>query len=340
MTEMLQTAILTPEELSLVDNWQRGFPLVARPYAHIGARGGMTEERVLEMLAHLAQLGVLSRVGATLRPNTAGASMLAAMQVPPQRLEEVAEIVNREPSVNHNYEREHAINLWFVVTAADRAALTAALGRIRAASGLDVLELPLERSYHIDLGFPLTATEITRGGGWKTAASRIAYCPAAAWTLDRTDHLLLELLTDGLALVPQPFAPLAEAAAIAEDEALARISRLVAIGVITRLGLIVRHRPLGYRANAMAVWDIADADVDAIGGQLAAQPFVTLCYRRPRRLPGWRYNLFCMVHGRDRVTTAAQVGELSRRAGSSIRAHAVLFSRRCFRQRGARLTSG
>lgn len=340
MSEMLQTAVLTPEELSLIDNWQRGLPLVARPYADIGTREGLGEARVLDMLARLARLGVLSRVGATLRPNTAGASMLAAMQVPAARLEVVAQIVNREPSVNHNYEREHAINLWFVVTAANRAALAEALGRIRAASGLDVLELPLERSYHIDLGFPLTATEGAGGAGWKSATSRIAYCPAAAWTLDRTDHRLLELLTEGLALAPEPFAPLAEAAGIGAEEALARLRRLVEIGVITRLGLIVRHRPLGYRANAMVVWDVADGDVDAIGGHFAAQPFVTLCYRRPRRLPGWRYNLFCMVHGRDRATTAAQVGELSRRAGSSVRDHAVLFSRRCFRQRGARLTVG
>lgn len=337
MTEMLATAVLTREELSLVDNWQRGFPLVPRPFSAIGAREGIGEARVLDILRRLARLGVLSRVGATLRPNTAGASMLAAMQVPPERLEAVAEIVNREPAVNHNYEREHAINLWFVLAGADHAVLDAALTRIRSASGIDVLELPLERSYHIDLGFPLAADGVA-GAGWKSPSSR-AYCPAAAWTLDAADQRLLELLAEGLALVPEPFGPLADAALITEDEALDRVGRLVATGIVTRLGLIVRHRPLGYRANAMAVWDIADGEVDAIGRDFAAAPFVTLCYRRPRRLPDWRYNLFCMVHGRDRAATAAKVAELTRLAGSSQRDHALLFSHRCFRQRGARLTA-
>lgn len=338
MTEMLSAAVVTRQELSLLDNWQRGFPLVARPFAEIGAREGIGEARVLEILGHLARIGVLSRVGATIRPNTAGASMLAAMQVPPGRLEEVAEIVNREPTVNHNYEREHAINLWFVVTGADRAALDAALMRIRAATGLDVLELPLERSYHIDLGFPLGDIGET-GADWKSRNERVAYCPAAAWTLDRTDQRLLELLAEGLALVPEPFGRLAEAATVTQSEALGRIARLVATGIVTRLGLIVRHRALGYRANAMAVWDIGDDEVDAIGCQFATAPFVTLCYRRPRRLPDWRFNLFCMVHGRDRAATVAQVAELTRRAGTGVRDHALLFSRRCFRQRGALLTT-
>ena len=109
---------------------------------------------------------MLSRIGAAVRPNTVGASVLAAMRVAPDRLDEIAAIVSREPCVNHNYEREHELNLWFVVAAPDKAGLDSVLARLRAATGHEILELPLERAYYLDLGFSL---DLSRG----TAAGRV-----------------------------------------------------------------------------------------------------------------------------------------------------------------------
>jgi len=335
MTEMSPCAGLKPSELALVDRWQRGFPVEPRPFAVVAETEGMREADVLDILSRLTSQSVIARVGATVRPNTAGASMLAAMRVPPDRLAAVAAIVNREPTVNHNYEREHDFNLWFVVTGANRSALAASLARIRAATGLDVMELPLERSYFIDLGFDLSASD------WagKSASSRAQrhVCPGAVMALDVADRRLLALLSDGLALTSDAYADLAAVAGLDEEDALERIRRMIASGIISRLGVIVRHRALGFRANAMAVWDIPDAEVDAVGRLFAGEPFVTLCYRRPRRLPDWPYNLFCMVHGRARDSVTAQVASLSQLAGVERCPHAILFSRRCFRQRGARL---
>ena len=147
-------------ERALIDGWQRDFPLRARPYEAIARELGVREGDVLAALARMSGTGLLSRVGAAIRPNTAGASLLAAMQVPAAQVEAVADIINREPGVNHNYEREHRINLWFVVTGRDRPALAQTLQRIRGASGFNILELPLERAYYIDLGFlwPPTGT--------------------------------------------------------------------------------------------------------------------------------------------------------------------------------------
>ena len=110
-------------ERALIDGWQRDFPLRARPYEAIARELGVREGDVLAALARMSGSGLLSRVGAAIRPNTAGASLLAAMQVPAAQVEAVADIINREPGVNHNYEREHRINLWFVVTGRDRPAL-------------------------------------------------------------------------------------------------------------------------------------------------------------------------------------------------------------------------
>lgn len=137
----------------LIDRFQRGLPLVPRPYAAMAAALGASEAEVLAALDELEATGVLVRVGATLTPHRAGWSTLAAMAVPEARLEAVADLVSGYPEVNHNYEREHHFNLWFVVTAASRQRVEAVLAEIEARTGLAVLDLPLERAFKLDLGF-------------------------------------------------------------------------------------------------------------------------------------------------------------------------------------------
>ena len=124
-----------------------------------------------------------------------------------------------------------------------------------------------------------------------------------------------------------------------ENEVLERLRMLQDSGVIKRMGVIVRHHELGYRANAMLVWDVPDAEVAALGQCLGRFDFVTLCYRRPRRPPEWPYNLFCMIHGRDRDEVMQNVAMLVEHCGLQHLGHKVLFSRRRFKQRGAVYTA-
>jgi len=150
----------TPLQLSalekcLLNEYQRGFPLCASPFAVIAEQQGVTEEEVIETLESLQQCGLISRVGPVFAPQRAGASTLAALSVPDEELQRVADIVSDFEEVNHNYEREHRFNLWFVVTAKDEAHVQRVLDAIEEETGLPVLNLPLERSFYIDLGFPL-----------------------------------------------------------------------------------------------------------------------------------------------------------------------------------------
>ena len=115
----------------------------------------MDEEAVLERLQQLDREGAISRFGAVFKPNTVGASTLAALAVPPKHVEETAELVNAMPGVNHNYLREHEYNLWFVITGSNREELTNRLRDIQTETGYPLLDLPMEQSYHIDLGFKL-----------------------------------------------------------------------------------------------------------------------------------------------------------------------------------------
>jgi DNA-binding Lrp family transcriptional regulator len=246
----------------------------------------------------------------------------------------VAAKVSARPEVNHNYEREHRLNLWFVVAAADAAARQRALAEIERETGYAVLDLPLEAAYHIDLGFSLSS-----GGSsaCEVSRSRSAEGSVKVRVTDQDRHIL-SALQDGLPLVPRPYAEAAAQLALTEMELLGELRWLLGCGVIKRCGLIIRHHELGYRAKAMVVWNVPDQSVDEVGARVAALPFVTLCYRRPRRPPDWPFNLFCMIHGRDRNTVAEQVAAVRALPGLADIQHALLFSRRRFKQRGATLS--
>ena len=142
-------------ERALLDRYQRDFPLLPAPYAAIAGELGTSEDEVIRCLAAMLARGWVSRVGAVFAPRRAGYGVLAALAVPESCIEEVAAKVGAHREVNHNYEREHAYNLWFVVTARDRERVDAVLDAIEADTGLVALRLPMERAYHIDLGFPL-----------------------------------------------------------------------------------------------------------------------------------------------------------------------------------------
>ncbi|MBI5461275.1 MAG: Lrp/AsnC family transcriptional regulator [Gammaproteobacteria bacterium] len=151
-------ADLTELERRLLDRYQHGLPLSATPYADMAAALDVPEAEVLAALDRMQQLGVLSRVGPVFRTHAVGVSTLAAMAVPEARLDEVAAIVTSFAAVNHNYEREHRFNLWFVATAASDAELAEVLDKIEQLTDIKVMPLPMLEDYHIDLGFTLQWT--------------------------------------------------------------------------------------------------------------------------------------------------------------------------------------
>lgn len=143
----------------------------------------------------------------------------------------------------------------------------------------------------------------------------------------------------GLPLTPRPYQKLAEMSGLSEQDVMTAIRQWRAQGLIKRFGLVVRHRTLGYAANAMVVWDVPDDQVQDLGRVMASTHFITLCYQRPRRGPGWPYNLFCMIHGIDRRRVMAQLESLINDNGLQHTPHAVLFSTKAYRQRGGRYVS-
>lgn len=318
-------------EFKLLNDFQRDFPLVARPYAELARRLSVDEATVIAALQSMQVRGLVSRIGAVFRPNVVGVSALAALAVPLDRMEAVAARVSAHPEVNHNYQREHHFNLWFVATASSAEQLSALFQNIEAACDCGaVLVLPLLEQFHIDLGFSLAP-----GSSHYFQHHTPAPQEVAAVELSAPERALMAVLQAGLPLVSQPFAALGWA----EADALRLLVRWTATGVIKRFGVVVRHHELGFTANAMVVWNVPDVQVSRVGECIAASNRVSLCYRRPRVLPHWPYNLFCMIHGKDRTDVEARIAALAQSCGLDDYPHEILFSCRRFKQCGARYVS-
>jgi len=156
----------------------------------------------------------------------------------------------------------------------------------------------------------------------------------------KVDRNIVERLQAGMPLVARPYDAVAEALGVAPELVRSRVAAMLADGRIRRIGAVPNHYALGWRANGMSVWDVDDARVDALGAAVGALPYVTHCYRRPRRLPQWRYNLFAMVHGADRAEVEGKVAKIAAVLGDAARAHDVLYSTRILKKTGLRLGAG
>jgi DNA-binding Lrp family transcriptional regulator len=157
--------------------------------------------------------------------------------------------------------------------------------------------------------------------------------------LDAVDRQLIAATQGGLPLVREPYRALAEQLGLDEADVIGRLQKLLDRGAIRRIGAIPNHYALGFTANGMSVWDVADDVIAEVGAKVGALDFVTHCYERPRHLPIWPYNLFAMVHGRTRDEVRDKVSEIAVFVGPAARAHDILFSTRILKKTGLRIAA-
>jgi DNA-binding Lrp family transcriptional regulator len=303
---MLEKCVEKPLDVRLLDDYRQNFPLCPAPFAELARRLNVAESAVLRMLERLKREGKIARVGAVFAPKRIGASSLVAMAVPADRLAAVSEAVNRFPEVNHNDERAHRYNLWFVVTAGSEGRLQAALGAIEQATGLPLLRLPMLKEYQ------------------RLSVAAAPLSPPTA--LDEIGRRLLMVLQEGLPLFMRPFSVLASRVGCDENEVLERIRRWSAEGVIKRFGVVARGHAGAGGSQALLVQDIPDDKIAALAELLVGEADVSLCYQRPRSLPDWPYNLFCMVSAEAPDEVRSRISALRQRLALEPYAHEVLFS--------------
>ena len=159
----------------------------------------------------------------------------------------------------------------------------------------------------------------------------------SASSVDATDRTIIVATQGGLPLVPRPYHAIAEQTGLSVEEVMARLRAMLAAGVIRRIGAVPNHYAIGWTANGMTVWDVADERIDALGSQVGALECVTHCYRRPRALPTWPYNLFAMVHGSSREEVLAKAEDIRTLLGDACRGSDVLFSTRILKKSGLRI---
>ena len=313
--------------MALLNGWQHDFPMVREPFAAVAKSLALTQTHVLQAFQRMQDHGAISRIGGVFAPGAGGAALLSAMAVPAQRLEDVAALVSAHPGVNHNYEREHAFNLWFVMTGLDADAVESAMRCLERETGLPALRLRMQRAYRIDLGFDLRHAT--------AQAPMRAHSTTNGKALTASDQTLAACGEQRLPIVARPFDVWAATCGCSPEEVVDRLQSWIDAGTLKRFGVVVRHHELGFEANAMTVFNVPDAVVDACGETLSRQTGVTLAYKR-ERAAGWPYNLYCMVHGTHREAVVAVIERVISAAGLDAFPSEILFSTRRFKQTGGR----
>ncbi|WP_417841893.1 Lrp/AsnC family transcriptional regulator [Terasakiella sp.] len=157
------------------------------------------------------------------------------------------------------------------------------------------------------------------------------------WQMDETDRKIIKATQEGLPLVEAPYEAVGAEIGLSGDEVRQRLNAMLDAGVIRRIGAVPNHYALGYTANGMSTWDVPDEKVKEIGEKIGALDFVSHCYERPRHQPVWNYNLFAMVHGKDKETCMKRVEMIAQMLGEDDRGHEVLFSSKILKKTGLRI---
>ena len=323
-------------KLKLLARLQEGFPVVSRPFAEIGDELGAGESEVLASVRQLQSEGAIRRLGPIIDIRRAGgATALAAVNVPPERLDEVGLLVSECDAVSHNYHREARnatlpFNLWFTVSASSPDELDARINEISGSIGLPIQQLPMLRQFKIGVRFnlgPATA-------GRQEPAAQTNTLSRQPQKLTEIDRKVLIRLQDGLPITQTPYAAASADLGMTESDLLERLSALLRCGVIRRIGASLAHRKLGITANAMAVWAIDEDRIDEIGCRIAVFNEVTHCYSRPP-LPDWPQNLYAMIHGRAERECEAVIARIQ--AALELPPPILAYSRREFKKTWSRL---
>lgn len=325
---------LGPLECSLINAFQGGFPLSERPYSQVAAKLGTTESTLILALSELLEAGYLSRFGPLYDASSLGGGLtLAAMAVPESCFDHIAGQVNALPEVAHNYRRDHHLNMWFVVATETAAQLPEVLSAIRTATGLPVYNFPKEREFYLGLWLHLD-----EGGRVETVPAP-GRAVSGRMQADVLDRAIIAATQGGLPLHETPYAVVAEQLGVTQGEVIARMSKMLESGIIRRIGAIPNHYRLGLRGNGMTVWDVPDDEIDELGKRIGRLEFVSHCYQRPRYTGVWRYNLFAMVHGGDRLEVLAKTEQLATLLDGHYHARDVLFSSAVLKKTGLRLAA-
>ena len=324
------------DELSrhFINRFQGGFPLLEQPFASIATELDTDQANLISMVQSLLADGILSRFGPLYDAVSMGGGLtLAALCVPEKDFDRVAQQVNSLPEVAHNYRRQHALNMWFVIATESTEAIQQAIDKIESLTGLPVYNFPKLREFYVGLWL-----QLDEQGSVSTRSFEVPKRETGI-SLDELDRSIIEATQGGLPLLPEPFSEVADRCGSDTVSVINRLRRMIDNGVIRRIGAVPNHYRLGLKSNGMSVWDVTDDRIEALGEKIGKLDFVSHCYHRPRHLPMWSYNLFAMVHGHNSDEVDSKIKKIAGILGKDCKTHEVLFSSAILKKTGLRLVA-
>jgi DNA-binding Lrp family transcriptional regulator len=295
---------------------QNGFPLTSHPFTDMGRTLSLSGDEVMQRIQYLKNEGIVRQISPVFDSRSLGyATTLIAMHVPGDKFERCSGILRKNPYVSHAYEREHPVNIWFTLAVPGHNYIEEEVIKIAdAVPADDVFQLPAARLFKIGAFFG------TKGMYQKTTGKL-----SQVVELSPEDKLVVNELQRDLPLSSRPFIEMSGRTGMSEEQFLEQCHSLLERGIMRRYGAAVNHRQAGYTANAMTCWKVPSEKIDKIGQHLALLREVSHCYERETSLK-WPYNLYAMIHGKERRTCQEIAEEISRNFG--IEDFLVLFSTR------------
>jgi DNA-binding Lrp family transcriptional regulator len=315
--------VLDELDKRLLNLMQAHFPIAPRPYEVVAAQAGIAEEEALTRVRRLLDERIIRQVTPIFDTRALGyKSMLVAAKVDPENPWRAATIINEHPGVSHNYLRNHEFNIWFTIATEPDSPLglegtLEVLGRLAGAES--VRQLPTLKLFKIRMDLEMEA------GTEALARPAEAVVPAETepQPYDERDIAVIRALQGDMPVIPEPYAPAADALGLSQEELLAHLEGMQERRLLRRMAAILYHRRAGFSANGMGVWKVPDERIMEFGPRMAAFRGISHCYQRPT-YRDWPYSIFTMAHGRSKEECDAILDAIAAETG--IEERATLYS--------------
>ncbi len=311
----------------ILNEIQWTFPLISKPYSEMAKKFSLSDDEMMQRLRALKEAGIIRQISAIFDTRKLGyKSALVAMAIEPEKLDHVANQVNRHPGVSHNYERNHEYNLWFTLAVPPGSDLKTEIDKFSKLPGIKKTRLlPTIKLFKIGVKLEMVDE---KKSDVKPSEEKKKITETKFIVTEEEKNYIRELQKD-LEIVERPFLKSAQKLGITEEQLLEKIKQYEEIGVMRRFAAILRHREVGFTANGMIVWKVPDERIEEVGEKLGAFPQISHCYQRPV-YPDWPYSVFSMVHCKSISDAEDMAKQIQKQVDVSD--YKILFSSREFKK--------
>ncbi len=325
-------------EIAFINRFQGGFPVCEKPFEKVAIELGTDEATLISSIDSLLKEGWLSRFGPLYDAKQMGGGLtLAALSVAETQFQKMTEIVNSFDEIAHNYQRDHKLNMWFVIATETEQAIQTVITDIESQTGLKVFNCPKLQEFYVGLKLYIDAKGQVDTVPMEMNSEKFSSPGMTPISPNDFERKIIAATQAGLPLTSQPYESIARQLDSDAVNVMSSFNTMLDNGTMRRIGAVPNHYKLGLKGNGMTVWDVPDELVTEIGKKIGSMDFVSHCYQRPRHLPEWPYNLFAMIHGSDKDQVYKKLAVMKKELYPYNFHHDVLFSSAILKKSGLRI---